>query len=395
MNKIQNKTFNLLEEIKKICEANNITYYLAPGTSHLACTFEGHSQDSINLGVMVPAGEIKKLINLIEKEKYEDRKLDYMGNYKNFISFQVHYVDSSTTFVNFGRGTDVSCYGARVSIIPIRTIDRKSKLSGILETGWECNGYRFTREITFKRLISIGFVRMAMIIGKRNLANILFNYFCKNASGKGTKYSIKLTTKKEVLLDEKYFSQDNEVKFQGDYFKCLAHIEDFLEYYYGASWKEECLNAVKKDNNVVISSEVPYEEYLKEAEAEGVSLYKVFSDKRKNLLSEKFVLPYIKRHRQALLIAKRSGARLKYYEELQQQREEILSLYENNDFEQLEIIFDELEKETLFYLRRNLGLCVSKEYFEIICELLKYHKKEYLVQKLEALIPPEHMTPII
>ena len=52
------------------------------------------------------------------------------------------------------------------------------------------------------------------------------------------------------------------------------------------------------------------------------------------------------------------------------------------------------EKKALSYLSEGLGLCVSKEYMDILCAILRHNGMEEEAAELERLAPKEHYLPV-
>ncbi|TDP58557.1 LicD family protein [Aminicella lysinilytica] len=397
MNVIQKKSYELLKEVDDICNENDIEHYLGPTALGLAATYQGHSADSINLDVIIPASEMQAFVDAVNKENRTDRTIDYMGNYKNHLSFTIEYVDKTTTFLNMKQGTDVSCYGVKVTLLPLRRDVKgfSGTWAGVLETGWECNGYRFTKNITVKRIIATGIVRIAMIVGKGRLARHLFKKLCKVYSGRSELVAFKRPKQKQFLVDGKYYDYPVNVTFEGRQFKAPSDFEAILKAFYGPLWREKLLSMNKAYSSTIISSRVPYEDYLRECRDSGHDIRDLFDGNRRNMIDGAFVLKDFKAMKQAILIAKRSGDRLNFYEEFQQKREIIQNLYSNKNYDKLALIFAEHEEKTLFYLNKKLGFCVSKEYFDIQCDIFRYEGRGYIIDKLTKLIPEEHYKPIV
>ena len=397
MNELQSKAFELLKEVDEICTRCGIDHYLGPTSLGLAMIFGGHSGDSINLDMIIPASRMQDFVDEVNKVNRPDRAVDYMGNYRNHLAFTIEYVDKTTTLIKMSQGTDVSCYGIKVTLLPLRrdVPGLTGTWAGMLETGWECNGYRLTKNITVKRMISTAIVRIAMIVGKGRLARHLFRKFVKVYSARSENVAFKRPKKKQFRVDGANFDIIEKISFEGREFPMATNAEAMMKAFYGPLWKTNLENRNLSYSNAIISSRIPYEEYLEKCRSMGQSLEDLFAFKRKNLISGVFAFKDFNAKAKAVLIAKRSGDRLHYYEEFQQKREIILNLYANGDFEKLAEIFAEHEARTLFYLGHKLGFCVSREYFDIQCDIFRYEGREELIDKITRLIPAEHYKPII
>ena len=46
------------------------------------------------------------------------------------------------------------------------------------------------------------------------------------------------------------------------------------------------------------------------------------------------------------------------------------------------------------YLKKNIGMCASKEILDIECELLEYNGEKKIAEELIRLVPKEHYAPL-
>ncbi len=397
MKEMQRSTLQMLKEIAKICEKHSLKYYLGPETLAIAEIYGGYDRNAINLEILMPISDFIALVKILETEIPLNRSIEYMGNHKHYLGFQVSYINETSTYINMNQGTDFSRYGARINIIPIRrnVHSLRGKIFHVIETGWECNGYRFTRKLNLKRIIAAALARGCMVIGKANCAKLLYRGFCKNYSGTSENVIIKYPKKKSTVLDSEYFSGNDFVFFEGNPYPAPVRREDFLVNYYGTFWRDRFLNRKKDFSNIIFLPGIPYKEFLNQVSKSGMDIKKYFFQYRLSLLKGIKLLRPIKIRSRALLIAARSGDRLRYYEEFQKKREVIHNLHGKGNLTELKTIFAEHEKTTLHYLKRKLGFCVCREFFEIQCELFIEEGKENVVEKLRKLVPEAHYRPII
>lgn len=185
MNHIQEKTFTLLKEVITICESSGIRYYAGSETLRLAMVFGGHSSESVNLDILIPAEDMMKFVEAARKTMKSGRAVEYMGNNKYFSLFEINYVDTTTTFLNVKEGWDVACPGARIIIRPIRrnVTGFRHTYNGVLESGMERTGYRAFRKISGKNVLSVLLVYLHSIFGRAAMSRRMFRRFTKVYSG--------------------------------------------------------------------------------------------------------------------------------------------------------------------------------------------------------------------
>lgn len=397
MNAMQRITFQLLEEIDDICSKLNLRYYLGPVTLATAVLHQGFDRNLVCPDLLMPVNDMARLLQYFEHEPRQDRSVEYMGNSKNCIGFQISYVDETTTYLQLNRGTDVSKCGARVNIVPIRRnrTGFSAKELRVLETGWESNGFRFTKRINIKTIIAAGTVRVAMIFGKRNVAKFLFRRFMAQYANLSDQMVVKEPKKKSVLLPASLFNEAQTMLFAGKKFPIPGNGEDFLTQYFGEYWREKFANRVVNHMDTVMLPGMSYHDFIYRTNQNGYDIHRYFREYRMSIIKGAFLLPAMRRRAKAILIAKRSGDRLRFFEEFQQKREIIHNLYSHRNFEALKLVFAEHERATLFYLKKKLGFCVGQEYFEIQCALFIHYGREDLVERLIKLVPKEHHQPIV
>ncbi len=390
MNDVQTKSINLLKEIHDICIENDLNYSLGP-KSIVAFL---NDMETINYDIVMSASDMLKLIEIVNAVKKKDRALDYIKVNKNYIGYEVSYVDTSSTCINLARGWDFKELGIKIIIKPIRyhTKGVKDKIAGILETGWNCNGYRLTRKKS-KKIFSMGLVRALMIFGKKNVGKFIFNRIT-NASLSGNESYFKEKKKSRKKLSHCYFEDMNKMVYDDVSFHVFSKYEDFLSDVYGYNWEVKVAGILNYKNFLIVPN-TAYKDFLESLQSRNLNLKDFFKNQRKNLFRSVFISKYLKLRKKALLIARRSGDRLHFYEEFEKRRNEIMELYNQKDFNALSEIFVEHEKKTLYYLKNGLGFCVNKEFFAIQCDLFRYQGNEKVISKLVSLIPDEHYQSII
>ncbi len=400
MNEIQEKTYQLLREVKDICESKKITYFLGPFTLSLAVLYGGHSEDSINLDVLIPAQQMMKFIDEVRHRRQTDRALDYMGNYYEHGDFCAEYVDKTTTFIQWKEGTNYSCYGVKIQIVPLRKpiLDKKENLQNLV-SGWLDNNYKIVDQeiINGKNAAFVRDLRTSKSNGNTWSKGLFQRFMRASSTSRKDVDQIILTRKngQESQFSETYFQEQTQLLFEQESFAVPAHYKAFLEEYYGKKWKNRRAKKNIQYNGCVISSETPYETYVNACSQNGLDLRAYFAERKALEMEEIQVEQTMTITDQAMLLAKRSGDRLHLFETLQKQRTQILAMYEEKNYDALHEIFAEYLQKVQFYLKLDLGFCVNREYHEIFCDLMRHKGREKMIAKLEELIPEEHFKSII
>ncbi|MEG0830371.1 MAG: hypothetical protein RSD88_07745 [Anaerovoracaceae bacterium] len=394
MNNMQKKTNNLLVEFDNICRENKIEYWLDPVLAGRALVYNGFVTDSINVKVVMNLKDCLRFKEIVEKSPMEDRAIEYMGNNKRYPSFDFSYVDETTTYILTKRGTDFQNHGVKIVILPLRKSVENSWAT-FLEDGWEKNGYRKTRKLNRKSIISLIVVRIMMIIGRKNLAKIIFGKLCSTyGDTENSKVSLRQFKTKKIQFTQDFFKKKKMVEFENKEYPIPEDDETYLINSLGTGWKNAILKTSFDEKDAIRIPNVPYRKYLLSMEKAGRPMDRLFKRQRDNLFFKALAMGNFKAQDKAWALANRSGDRLRFYEEFTRKQKLIESLYANEDFYQLDNIFAEHEETTKKYLKMGLGLCVSKEILDLQCELLLRRGEVKTVERLKALVPIEHMSHI-
>ncbi|MEG2323582.1 MAG: hypothetical protein RSA73_07985 [Anaerovoracaceae bacterium] len=394
MNEIQEKANDLLIEFDSICRENNIEYCLDPKTAGRAFVYERFIRSFASISVVMTVEDCLRFKDIVETSSMVDREIEYMGNSDRYNSFDFSYVDKSTTYIAVKRGNDFQKHGVRITIVPIRKNVKKRWLT-LLETGWEKNGYSRATQFTVGNLMAIGIIKIMMIMGRKNLTKMLFSKLCTAYSGaKESDVFVRPFKTNRTYFEKGFFENKGVASLEENQYPVPKDLDTYLLDALGESWESKIKKPSRIESRLITMANVPYEKYLKNMEMRGLSLETIFNEERKNSWTRFLSRRYLRAQLDTWDLACRSGDRLEFYEEFSKKQELIQNLYDNEDFEALDEIFKIHEKKTKYYLSKGLGLCVSKEIFELQCELLLRRGEDEVVERLRKIVPAEHMVPI-
>ena len=382
----------LLGELDAICNREGIDHWLGFTSCKLAFA---HGDDACGLpaiDLFVPAGQMDALASALQAEAEPNRAVDCWKTNGNHLSYQIDYVDMTTTFLQFEAGTDVAAHGIKVTILPVRKKvgGRKGAWLDLLETGWEVNGYRFTKKVTGKRIAAAGIARAGMVGGRKRLAKRLYKRFSTEYAGIGETACIRLSSQESFTCDARHFQGFDTVTFFGREFPVPRDARLLLERYAGANWEDDA-RALRPDlSGSLVSADMPYAELLDCLNREGLAVDELFALMRKIRVSMLPMANDLRIRSRAMAIARRSEDRKRCCDYLDAHAEEIDKLVEAQDFERLDELFADYERCATAYLKQGLGLCPSKKYLDILCTLLRQKGMEQKAEKLERLAPKEH-----
>ncbi|MGN0673917.1 MAG: hypothetical protein ACI4KJ_05755 [Anaerovoracaceae bacterium] len=396
MKQLHVKALNLLKEIDRICLDNGIRYYIGPKTTLLLERF-GTIGDEYKLDVLMPAEDIEAFVSAAEAESPDGYELESMLTNENYLGFTLRYTDANTTVLSFKNGTNISCLGVAVTILPMRKKQNGNRIRTVnfIERGWESNGFNLTKNTAKKHQAGARLVNMITRLGGReNMAERLFHLLVRENSGAmgSKKISVRRPKTHEVVLSGKHFRKAERVELDGICVNAPVSRTKLLEDWFGVLWATMPLTP---SGDSVLLDNVPYREFIAECERRGVDMDELFKVKRENRVESIRAQSLIDKKMEAINIAKRSGERLRLYEILKPRMKEIERAFEDKDYDSLRIILGENELVTQEYLKYNLGFAVNELCMRAQAELFRQSGREDLADRLIKLVPVEHYKSII
>lgn|GEM_PF-5019335 len=396
MNAIQQKVFELLEEFDRICSENDIDYCLGPFAVSCSLLYGTFHENDPKVDVVMMPDDVSRFIKYMNDNGMPGRSIEYMGNYGRYLSFNLSYVNDETTFFDLKRGYDFSHNGVRLDIEIIRSAKKKNNVLMAIEHGLEVSGYRLTTMLSLSTAASFAFANVLKVIGRARLNRKMFSVFMNAYKTTGRERTFIRPFKNRVVYFEKnMFNNLKSVRFNGKSFPAPEKTERYLVDFFGANWRNIVENDIYNNKFTVAMSDLPYAEFADNMKNEGIDISHALKEQRKSLTDAFFSFRHLRNKDMSWLIAQRSGDRLELYEELMSKRELINNLHNNNDYEELNRVFAKHEEKTRYYYNHGLGLCVSKDFFELQCELLERRGQHEFVEELKKMIPERHLKPII
>lgn len=398
LNSIEKKALDLLIEFRELCYENNLKFFLGPRMTALADCFGGFGRVFRIPDICMPLEDALSFISIIEKKDLKDRAIYYMGNNSCYSSFSACYVNENTTFIEINQGDNYSKHGVRIKIEFLRP-EINGKIASVLETGWESNGFRMLKKRDFKMNAGRRVIKVFQWLYGEKAAGKMFDYFVKQYSGK-KKHNInadvflKRMKHKRVVFRKELFENAALAEFEGEMFPVPDNRIEYVESVLGYHWRNKIHNEEQKSRNI-FAYNVPYRVVIDEFEKKGKSLSEDIFDKKKESLNYSIKNRDIfDSKKNAWALARCSGDRLRQYEILRAQWDTICRLREEKKYDELYEIFREYDQKTKMYLKKNIGMCASKEILDIECELLEYNGEKKIAEELIRLAPKEHYAPL-
>ena len=391
---LEEKTEALLEEVVKICADNGIGYVLGPHSCMLAWSTGDNLCGSPSLDVLVAAGDMARLAQAMLEQQRPDRQVDCWLTNGRHLSYQIDYVDKTSTYLQLRQGTNIIGHGLKVTIVPFRANlepSQRRKLEA-LEIGWEINGYELTKKISARRATQAASARMRMLGGRARLASGLFNLFGEAYGVPARQFVVRYPEKQGIVLDAEMLLNTSTVRFAGKGYSAPSDMEGFLSLFYGDDWKGR--NPVQLPQDALIEPGLPYEQAFRQCVEDGCDPKDYFALMRRIRIG---MLPYandLRIRNKAMALAQRSSDRKMLYDAISRDLDTVRKLVRANDCEALGELLRDYDEKAHYYLNKGLGLCPSKELLDALCMVWRSRGLEAEASKLEELAPEEHYYPI-
>ena len=384
---------DLTAEVAKICDDNNIEYFLSPRVVKRGIDGLDYEKYFTMPDIYMTVENVVRFIEAVEKDMPAGRALDYMGTNNNYVSFNVSYVNTDTTFIQLSRGRDFSKTGFKVTINLIRN-DITSRLPALAETGRELNAYRPKTENTWKKKAVKNVMSAAMHVSGDDFGRKLFNYYVKSymKNPDSERVFIKTFNNKRRYYDRKLFKEKKLIDVNGYKFWAPANIEEYLIGLYGPTAMDMPIATFDRTTNL-ISNRVPFEDYKKNLEAAGIPMEELYDlSKEKKYITNKKLTSSVDR---VYEIAQMSQERKNLYALLEPDMDHIRELYRQKDFETLQEIFKPYDARARYYIKKDLTLCTDEEQFEILCDIMENRGAHERVKLMREHLSDHHRKPLI
>lgn len=269
INEIKEIQLEMLKYVKKVCEENNLKYYLCGGTLLGAIRHKGYIPWDDDIDILMPIDDYKKFLNI----QHEDKGYSLLNpySYDNYYYVFSKLVDKRTKLVEFNY-PEIEEMGVYIDIFPLFALPNDSKeqkefVENILNlynknfkyyrTSWYYSENKF-------KMVAKAILKFPLYIyNKRkniteNILKLMEKYNYEESDYVGfllTRYpSEKEITRKEVYRDTV------DVEFEGEIFSAAIGYEEYLTSLYGdymklppvekqvshhnfnAYWREQCMS---------------------------------------------------------------------------------------------------------------------------------------------------------
>lgn len=391
MTDVQEKLFELLLEVKELCEEENIEYYLCEYLLLDALQNKRITGTYHDFSIMIKSCDVKKFIRAVNRK--ENREMEGLFNNPKFPGTYMRYVASDTLYFPINRYKIYNKIGFGINIKILKNAPKnriRSKIYTAMEAGIEINNN--TIKMTKRRFVCLLFIKLLGIIGSGNRAKLIFNSLNSTTEKNGRrKYMYyKPTLGKRVKYKRKIFKENSSVKLNGVSFN-IPKSKGFIDINIGDVNKPIRMSTF--GSTYIIDKDIPYKKFLEECKKQKFS--NSFYYKRKKLLKKDMeIKPYKKYVSKCWDILYRTRDRFEMYEKYMPQKDNIIKLYNENNFDELKVILDDYLVCLETYYKKGLGIVFDPVIFQITIDLLMKMNKKTAAKNYIKYVPKEYFIPL-
>lgn len=390
MTNVQERLLLLMDEIKSICEKENLKYVLANETCGTAQYFNGFRAEEYAFYILMPLSHIKKLKDYVEKNG-KDRVIESYANNPHLKNFVFRYVDKGTLLID---GNSLEYYkhpGVAVTILPAREYPVSKKVMGCANyiKYVNCTNNKIVTPISLKKFISKHFSKEDNIPDCYSICEYLYrgrfkslltsfdktakfveeeNFKASQNRYDGYRY---VTSNNEIVkLPKDFFDNVKAVEFADRTYNITNRPKKYLMSLFGDNWRNYSVRKVNGTENpfVICELDLPYDTYLSAIKNDTDSYFDIVKDRvnNSNWSSRKFK-PAEKTAEYNFNCCRRSVDRIDIWCDLKDKREALKTAYDNKDVDTLRDLLSNYLAKCDKYIKMEIGLYIDDE-------ILKYAK---------------------
>lgn len=398
--KAQTKILKLMQEIDEICNKENINYFLGGYLAAEAVELNDFAPECCSAYIVMHPADRKRFIKAVNKSLLTNRILESYESNSNYADFSLRYCDISS--VVFDKRTEgfYNYHALNITIYFVRPYLKNkflNKFNSGLYAAIEANAFsKFYYNSSRKKSIAGFFAWLVfLILGKRNVKTLAWKliYQPENVDPE-IRGSIKSYWLKPINLPKLQFDKFQYIELRNCSFRIPINYDEYIQPQIKSSWNNGNPVDMLLKNNIIAEFDI---------------YSKAFSDRLKDLnLKNKYFKYWQKLVRYnnvcnkeswygfnyAWYIAMRSVERLKLWKKYAPKKEQIMKLYKEERYHELELLLEEY----ITALKRNIvnkqTIIFDAEIFRITWAVLEKTKQIDLITKLLSNIPAEHLMPI-
>ena len=397
MTEIQNRLFEMLDEIDQICENNGLSYFLSGRLALNAYQKNAIADGNWVFEVLMPYNDILCFQDIIGSLKYKNREMESVYTNEDYAEFIFRYVDSSTLYFEMQNAASArKSHGLYIRIRPLymKNDTRLGKSAAQYEWFWRLYNKDYPKPYKeasskmttkVKRKVVLAWIENHKLRYHERMLS-LRKESQKDFDISSGLYMEKLNYSKNIYFPDKLFSNKKKYLIEGHEYYMPADIEEYLEAVLGNNWKNKKFNNKPALWTVISSAKIPYKEFMENVSEKDLrQLFDEKKDARNNLDNYENKISY------AWNVVQRSGIRISLANEYAPLKNKILTASEENDWNQLRNLLASYDEQELDFERKGLVICFDREIFEAYLKLLRHDGKNERADKMLTQVPRQHL----
>ena len=392
MNSYQTAAWNLVKEVKEICEEQGISWFVSGRAAMRAYEKKLFYKGFFDVDILIPIADVYEFMEAVEKKARPERKMESLRNNPDFPGFYIKYVDTSTTMIHVNEGTSTKYKGIFVRIDFIRDVpENPEKLERVLEKEKRIasNG---KQAVYFSKKHAGGIGRFGINRKRkacRMFGELVSEYTCAGAD----QCLVRGLDLSSVAMDRKQFSGACLALFENVTLRIPLEPERYFTKIADENWRchiddvvlegKEGTTIVEGANNLA-SVQIPFAELMPVLRTAGYN---------KKLCRKRARAIYYKdKHEQLALVkrdarnvALRAGDLWAIHDIYSSKKERIRNLLEARQMDVIRVEFKEYEEAVMKYYRLKMGFYYDDELWDIYLFMLEAYGNGETAARLREL----------
>lgn len=269
LNDVQRVHLRLMREIKDICDAAGIRYYLSNRAALNAYVLGSVTTEETSPTILIHVEDSLKFAEAFEAKGIPNRVLDSMLTNNKYPTFSFRYVDTQTLCLSTRQLDNYLCHGLYVHIGFLERVPNLvlKRFGSMLKMGWfDVNSVNARgSSIQIKSRLSQGIVGSVFNTEKDAfVGSRLFNTLLKIYSNPSNEYQVNDNALKLVKFESDMIDGKQEVvDVCGTEFTTFCETENYLKNTYGRHFDSAARKPKQLSIYRIVDAHIPYEEYCR------------------------------------------------------------------------------------------------------------------------------------
>ena len=376
----------LFEYLTSLCKANDITLFGVTRDAERLANGILKRKYVYAVDFAVYADDYDKLLSALESGGEYD--IESLENNEHMPAIGIRCTDRSTMYYDPTDSGSFLCNGIHLNIWPLIRRPRngyKNKFINLKERFWERKETYGTKALPLKSRIKEGVIRFLFkLFGEKRAGRSLMRSCISRSKASKGKYTFHLPNSAICEITEKEIKDYPVIETNGIMMKCFPNASPVHRKYY----RLRRLTGTY----ALFSPNISWDEIVKfdgiGAKADRMAYIKSIRDRNKNyIVALNDAMKYWK-------LMEMTYARMQYYNDFAPDKEYLMGLYKEGDYEKLSEELARYSKALSGYNKYKMTLCFDADFLEMALAVLIYKDRPERANKLLRNVKIEHMESV-